>query len=305
VISVFSGLRLTLLAICCFALPILCAVQAAPRYFAYTMPVEDRPERSGAAGRRPADANVADDAGSLEPMSANRYVASDDQLDPIPGKFFVASVAVNITSLPRSGKRQKLMGKYGSVGKTTPGWAIGIRRLSTSTRPEVYWQDESGNGGWFTFERFRFRRNRWYALTLVALPGDFMSLYVQELRGIEPVAEADAEDQSGDAAAAPVFLGGYSLSDVSLMPTDAVLEFAPRRVEAGDFRGAVRTVLVANPVRLPKSPDKLSEIIVGGPDEFAARVHEQELRLWVRDDGADHSPKSRSIESERERLSAP
>lgn len=302
------GFRLALLSLLGFAIPIACGLLLAPKLFRFTntapsdrvgpsgypwaMSALDRPD-----AHQPDDPSVPQDA-----LSGIRSVASDRQLDPQQGGYFVASFVVTMTSPPRTGKRQKFLWKYGGEKGTNPGWAIALRRFSTSIRPEVYWQGNDGKGGWYLFDRVRLRYGHWFALTFVARPGEFLSMYAQEVGPVDsveirPVAASDGDDAIGSDN--PRFLGGYGLQGVTIDASPEVLSLAPRVFDSGDFRGAVRSMLIAAPQRLPKNRERFLELIRGGPDEIAPRFAESELGLWVRDDGVDHTAKSRPIVSER------
>lgn len=298
------GLRLAVLSIVGFAIPIFCALELAPRVFHFK--TNSPSERLAAAGYPWASSDsktVEDPSQNQDAPSGIRSVATDADLDPKPGKYFVASVVLTMTAPPRTGKRQKFLWKYGGATKANPGWALAIRRFSTSIRPEVYWQGEDGKGGWFVFDRVRLRHNRWFALTLVAKAGEFMSMYVQEVglpagSDAAPAAETAQDTDDPMLADEPLFLGGYALPGVVVSPSTEPLSLAPRVFDSGDFRGSVRSLLVASPDRLPKNRDRLIGLLSGGPDEIAGRLAEGELGIWVRDDGLDHSARARVIQSE-------
>lgn len=311
-----GGFKLLIFSCLGFLLPIVVAIKVGPQLFLYTFRHSTSLDISSNEEGHSKLTSDDNEGGSLEPMSSNRFVDSTPALDPGPDNYFVSSVIFRVTSLPRVGKRQKLIGKYQASNKPGAGWAIVLRRLSTSTRPEVYWQSADGKGGWFTFERFRFLKDRFYALTMVSRPGDFMSLYVEEIKPDEAKELAQSEQTTGgifedepgayqERVSGPQFLGGYTLGEVNLQSTDARLEFAPRVVDAGEFRGEVTSVLVARPAKLPKNREKLQELLTGGPLEFASRFDPNEVALLVKEDGVDYSTGARAVRSERNQVAAP
>ena len=282
-----------------FALPVVVAANSGPRFFPGAMSVRrsavSDAELSPAALNEPERLNP-----TVESSGAFQTVPADLSLDPVPGKYFIVSLQVKLGSLPRVGKRQRLAAKYSNRDVPYPGWAIAVRRLSTSTRPEVYWQNKEGKGGWYTFENMRFSKRRWYNLTLIARDQDLLSLYAEELE--EDGTSADEADDDGEAedtntlsAQGVRFLGGYNLSEVRLVPTDAPVEVAPRSGDSSGFRGELRNFLIAQPERLPPKQVKLMEFVTGGVAEIAGRLEAEEIGLWIDDEGKDRSSAQRAV----------
>jgi len=225
----------------------------------------------------------------LEPQNSALRVVSDTSFDPDPSRYFVVSLNFKAISLPRTGKRQKLIAKYTDDSSPYPGWALAIRRLNTSTRPEVYWQNKEGKGGWHTFDDVHFSRNQWYSLTLIARDSDLISLYVEKLDSKPAPDAAEADDEESDAPQAVRFLGGYNVSSVAIGPTPANLEFSPPLLENGDYRGEVRNVLIARPSHIPLNQNKLRQLIQGGSSELHSQFEAEDISLWVDDAGQDQS----------------
>ncbi len=283
------------LAVVGFIVPVYTALHFAPGMFRYGAPP---PGYVRASLSTPAAVTVpapVDERLLPEPQTKALSVASNEALDPKNGNFFVVSVDVKIASLPRMGKRQRLVSKYSNESQPYPGWGIAIRRLNTSTRPEVYWQNSKGKGGWYTFEHVRFEKNRWYTFTLVARNHDLLSLYLEPREPVPsemPAPDADMAESSGSGVQ---FLGGYNLAEVEVSPTAAALEFPPPVVENGEFRGQIRNVLVAQPAHIPPRREKLRELIGGGGEALVSRIEPEELSLFVDESGADRSPAQRAV----------
>ena len=308
-------LKLILYAVLGFTIPVLIAVETAPRLFKYTSSIHSRGGdlraklQDAAAGTQPAEAKPEPaDVRSSEnehpvgdPVSFLKVV-SDDSLNPQSKKYFVASVHFKLGSPPRTGKRQRLLCKYDTTDANIPGWALALRRTDTSLRPEVWWQDGKGQGGWFTFDRMKLDRHRWYALTLVARNNDLLSLYLQNVP--EPggnasdamtvsSSEADADEEATDLGVK--FLGGYNISGTAAASTAADLQFVPLTPTGGDFKGAMTKILIAQPDRLPPNQTKLRELIAGGSESLAGKFSEDEISLWIDSDGQDHSKYHRTV----------
>ncbi len=88
------------------------------------------------------------------------------------------SLKINVPSELR--KRQKLVAKFNKKTIPATGWAVAIRRVESSSRFEVYLQDQKGSGGWFTFAPVDFVKDNFYEITFVISPGNFMSGYMKK-----------------------------------------------------------------------------------------------------------------------------
>lgn len=294
------------LAIAGFALPITLAVAVGPRFFPGGFDPASATSASHTSATKSAGDGDAERLGSsagsgvIEKSGVFQTVSSDQALDPAAGRYFIVSIQVKLKGFGRSGKRQRLVAKYAADSSPFPGWAIAIRKLNTSTRPEIYWQNRDGKGGWYTFEHMRFLRNRWYTLTLIARDQDLLSLYVEESsesgETSEAVSDDDPEFDTNTVSAEGVrFLGGYNIGEMQIVPTSASLEFAPRSSDSSDFRGEVRNLLIARPERVPPKQSRLMELVQGGAPQISTRLSEEDISLWVDDNGLDRSRSQRSV----------
>lgn len=231
-------------------------------------------------------------------------INSDINLDPSPDNFFIVSTYIKIDELPKLGRRQKIIGKYLDK-KPSSGWALGIKRLSTSVRPEIYFQGEDSEvsgSGWYTFEKVKFKRKHWYAITVVFKKAEAVSLFLEEIADpsifklntenndtdIIPVAEANEQHD-------PIFLGGYDFSKVMFKSTDANMVFAPMEVENGEFKGELADLLIINTKELNFSENELSKIIKGGPQKLAGNFNPESVVFWATKEG-DKSRFQRSFQ---------
>ena len=294
-----SYLKIILFSVLGFLVPIGIALHFGPRFFESAMPKNPYVRASLGSGVTDDSAivrSVEETDGTATPEQAPfRTVASDESLDPRPDRYFVVSVDFKITNLPRTGRRQKLIAKYSGKDSPYPGWAVAIRRLNTSTRPEVYWQDQSGNGGWYTFDNVRFEKNEWYAMTLVARDGELLSLYLQQLTSQPAATPADEDEEPSQLGVGAKFIGGYNLAGLSATPTTAALEFSPPLSENNEFRGEVKHILLARPEKIPMRNEKLRGFLEGGAGEIANRVEQTEVGLFIDESGRDQSSAQRAV----------
>jgi len=295
-----SYLKIILFSVLGFLLPIGIALHFGPRFFQSAIP--KAPYARASLGTPAADGSVAtrnveetEGTAVQGDQAPFHSVASDESLDPRPDRYFVVSVDFKISSLPRTGRRQKLVAKYSGNDSPYPGWAVAIRRLNTSTRPEVYWQDQSGTGGWYTFDNVRFEKNQWYSMTLVARDGELLSLYLQQLTFQPSSTPSEDEEEPSSLGVGAKFIGGYNLAGQIATPTAAALEFSPPFSENNEFRGEIKHILLARPEKLPQRNEKLRGFLEGGAGEIANRVEQAEVGLFIDETGRDQSAAQRAV----------
>lgn len=223
-------------------------------------------------------------------------VASDQALDPVAGGNFLVSFYVRFDSFPRSGKRQKIVAKYNLKDAGSPGWAIAIKKLSTSIRPELYLRPTiapsaevktQSNEGWFTFDRVNFDTDKWYAMTAIMREREFVALYLEEFPNLIQPVDAEALVNQGSLR----FIGGYSAADFSLPQTAADLELAARNSDWGELR----SFMLASVEKIPSNQARLMELIKGGPLALASKLKAGEIKLWLKDGKKDYSPYARLL----------
>lgn len=182
--------------------------------------------------------------------------------DPRPGAPFLVSTLVTFDSLPRAGDRSLIISKYDGATLAAPGWAIALRRTQTKYRPEVYWKTAAG-GGWLTFSDYPFKPKRPYLVTLVAISGEFVGLYLQEV---------SLKNKTYTPQGQVYFLGAHELSSTEVPESAAELSYVARaddRRDAGALpgrgpRGTVSSVLIGEPGEVPKSVKMFLTYLDGG-----------------------------------------
>jgi hypothetical protein len=203
-----------------------------------------------------------------------------------PGEHFVVFLQVRFSELPRPGYRQNLVSKFASDVKPYPGWAIAIRNLQTSIRPEVYWRGKNGKGGWHTFDKVNIKPHAWYGLGLVVKEGEFINLFFEDIH------------QKSE----PTFLGGHSINTIITPNTDADILFGSHRHGPNAFTGDIATILIAHPKGFPDTIFRLKRIFQGGLASVINRMSlVDEVSLWLTEPGLDSSIFTHSIETKKHR----
>lgn len=207
-------------------------------------------------------------------------------LDPKPDRGFVASILFMMERLPPEDSRYSIATKISNESRYNLGWGMFIKRFETSVRPEVYWQGAADGAG-TVLERYDFRPRIFYALTLVARPGEYLGVYVQPLgsaplyrdRNLRSTAD-EAYRAEKDSKHGPVsFLGGADLAELKLPESSTALTFGVARKNSRGLSGWVREVLVAYPKTLPKTISDYQNFLDGGPSRIAARLSPDEIGL--------------------------
>lgn len=230
-------------------------------------------------------------------------INSDSNLDPSADNFFIVSSYIKIDELPKQGRRQKIIGKYLDQAPYS-GWALGIKRLSTSVRPEVYFQGIGKEpSAWYTFEKVKFKKKHWYAITVVFKKSEAVNLFLEEIsnpselklgtekNNEELIAVAEAKEQEFQE---PLFLGGYNFLDIGFKSTSANMDFAPTIMENGEFKGEISDLLIINTKELNFSKNALIKIIKGGPQKLASNFNSENIVFWASKEG-DKSKYQRQV----------
>ena len=222
-------------------------------------------------------------------------ISHDSALDPTANETFVVSVKLKIDNLPKLSKREKVIYKYDIATRPYAGWALAFHRLSTSLRPEIYWRDSSGNGGWYTFNEVHLDSRQWYRFYIFARAKEFISLYMEastgEGRGSKLHADTDLKSVN------TVFLGGYEVDEVSIPASSGDLYLRSTNGRGGSFKARISEVLIASTERLPGSDSEAREMILKGVGTFVDYLGPDNLELWLDSKGKDLSSRKRLVKS--------
>lgn len=190
--------------------------------------------------------------------------------NPQSESTFVVSFRFSFSTInTRRDRRIRLLSKYNSTGRPPfVGWVVAVRPLKTSSHPEVYWQNSSGSGGWYTFDKFDLKPGVNYDLTWVVKANQQMSLIVHE------VTSGEGKSEEGSYAVGDGFLGGYTIQGLGLAAAETELSFPASVGEA-----TVSRILLAQVQTLKLSRKSLTQFAKGGPDEIKKRLQTGELVL--------------------------
>ena len=252
----------------------------------------------------PADINStsddSDDSDEVVESSTGFAVYSKDHsLGPADGETFVVSFLVRFDKLPGAGRKNNLVSKYDRHKAPYAGWAIALRRLSTSVRPAVYLRGADGSGGWFTFSDYQFRSGEWYQLAVVIRRLDSVSVFIQPMNVPRNqllkngwITIGEGLSVQGDVE----FLGGHSIADVAIPESSLEMVLGADRATRENFQGEVAEFLVASGAELPVDVIKLPAFLSGGPREIKQRIGSGNVLLWIADQGVDESSYARTVQ---------
>jgi hypothetical protein len=216
---------------------------------------------------RPAidDTPVGTDGGDVDmPWRAVGVVA---QLDPNPLADFILSVRFRATAPAKLSKRQLFARKYNQSEGRPIGWALALKRFDTSIRPELFINDKSGKGEWYTFDTVAVEPGRWLQLFLVRRKDGATGLMIKS--------EGDSQLRS---------LGGYDTSHIDLSDNPAELLLAPQLLDSPYFKGEIAEIALIRPLELPKSDSKVAKLLLEystAPDETFTGA---EIKVLMRKD---------------------
>lgn len=205
--------RLAIFSVVGFLTPICLALVISPFLFDHSRPnshlTPEEISQQYARARLDPDSTDAQGQGEGEPPlelapASFKEVNDAREIDPGDKYAFVVSAKVRFSQLPEVGKRERLFFKYAVNQKPYSGWALALRRWPGSVRPEVYWRDSQGKGGWYTFGDVNLNEGQWYSFTFVVEEGVALSMY------ISPYSE-----QQPHLPLSKAFVGGVSIAEVS------------------------------------------------------------------------------------------
>jgi hypothetical protein len=290
-----SRLQLTIVALLGVSFPLFCAVYLTPLLFSRSVTAVkyDRAMLGmveAEATSSPKESVFDDVDGSADYLS----FVSDQNLDPTDNQLFVVSFEVKLSQIPRQGQRQKLIYKYAADLPPYSGWALAIHRTKTSLRPEVYWQDTIGKGGWYTFNDVELDPNSWYRLTLLGKPKEFLSLYIEDEKGVSSLVKAEiAVDVDGNPSVSPSskirFLGGFDVADVLSPQSDGKLYVRSLGSNSGNFRAQIRDVLLGHTQMTFASVPLVKGVLRDGSNGLAKLLGNEGTSLWLDEAGSDRS----------------
>lgn len=273
--------RVLLLSVIGFSLPVCLVLGLAPVLFNTGAPDTQNYIRARLDPTQEEASDEFDRPNELTPLSSRQTfseIKSAKEIDPRDDSVFVVSCRVRFSKLPEVGKRERLFFKYAINQIPYSGWALALRRWPGSIRPEVYWRDAEGNGGWYTFGDVVLSEGEWYNFTFIVEDGSALSMYV-----------TSATEEPAVLLASEAFVGGFSVEEVALPKSSDALFVPPlitkdeprtHPVESSEF-----FIAELSKERLAELERDLKKTGVASLDVFK----ESELRLLLKPEQANTS----------------
>lgn len=130
-------------------------------------------------------------------------------------------------ALPPQGERQIFLLKYDAEKHSRTGFGLALSRRGDEVRPEVYWRDAEGKGGWYQYTSVALQPEEWSLFALSFRKGRLLGLHA----GVVGENTSKAEFQ---------LLGGYDVGEVALpAPVSDLFVGAPSE---STFRGRIGMV---------------------------------------------------------------
>ena len=184
-------------------------------------------------------------------------------LEPVAGQDFLLVSWIKLRKPLDIGDRAIFIGKYDPKTKVRPGYSVGLTKDADGTRPIVYWQDETGNGRWYTFSSVDITPRSWMMLAVSFRKGKYLGVHAAENGTLQKVH----------------LLGGYELDSEIIPSSEADLVIG----SFGDskFRGRIGPI---GTLMLPSLPSDLAGFVgelAKRPREVPRNVSMDEIGVWT------------------------
>ena len=94
------------------------------------------------------------------------HVPHVDSMNPEVGEDWLLLNWIKLKKGILPDERVVLSAKYDPSSRIRPGYSVALRGGIDGVRPVVYWQNEEGDGRWFTFAPVQLLSREWYLLAL-------------------------------------------------------------------------------------------------------------------------------------------
>jgi hypothetical protein len=142
-------------------------------------------------------------------------VQAREELNPAAGSDFLMFVWFRLKRVPVAGESMSLIGKFDAQRPHKPGFAVSLEGAPDGVRPRVYWNNESGQGRWYSFTSRVMKRKEWYLLAVSYSRDTFLSARLLEAGGDDAeslLGGHRVEPSFAAAAQADLLLGAYGSS---------------------------------------------------------------------------------------------
>lgn len=284
-------LKTAVLVLFFFLVPVGFILLVSPPLFKNAFISPDLAQLSGVGLKRKNPRIVYQEDRELETSYASKerwyaIVRNASDLDPHKGDVFLVSFLVRFNGFPSERKRHNIIEKYDTSKRPYPGWAIGIKKINGLIRPQVYWRDAKGHGGWYTFDSLKPKKNTWYSLTLIARDSKYLSLYIEPLEHESIAPETKLVS----------FLGGHKIENILTPSSKSDLSLGVVRSEGKSFRGDLARVVIGHPSSLVEKIYFLLEFLEGGSGLLKTKLDSRDLVLAINERWQDESQGKHPIE---------
>ena len=190
-------------------------------------------------------------------------IKSSANLFPSEAEPILLSFYFRYIEPPPIDKRQRLVTNFDSQNLPYSGWALAMTRLRTSLRLEFYLKDRDGLGGWYTLSPLDISRAdnsvaRWYAMSFLVLPGNFISsLYAKVNTDFTP----DKNDQG--------YVTGVSIDSFGEISADSLFQVTSGSPKSSSLIVEIAELVIFKLRNVPNESEFL-KAAKGGPRSLKA-----------------------------------
>jgi len=206
-------------------------------------------------------------------------VQNAQNLSPSKEKDFLAIAWFNVQDLPTPGQRMFLLSRYDAEAGNKSGYAVALARTADSLRPEVYWRDEKGKGGWYVFSDVKILPGFWFMLGLTYYQDRYLGTYLGNYQENGKIKLETA--------------GGYDLGRSILPKGDFSLKVGS--VKTGLFTGNLGPVGIFSKANMSLEIRDILKNFLKDPVAVPDFFNDEDILFWSPDAKTDLSPNNHDI----------
>jgi len=195
--------------------------------------------------------------------SSSYRVANAVDLDPSRDNDFLFVIWFKLRHVLSEDERVTFVAKYDPNSKLRAGYSIALQKDTDGVRPLVYWQDESGQGHWYTFATMSVPAQSWVMLGLSFRSNQYLGLHGAVMGDTQGVK----------------LLGGYDLEKPMIPTSESDLVIGA--FGGSKFRGRIGPVGIAKPIKLGERLIPILNEVISRPLEIPATLSTEEVTFWT------------------------